>query len=69
VQSRAALAVAQGVSMALGDRDVPASALDGVAESDAHAAEMAFRINVERHSAKMRALARGGLAAVLGASR
>lgn len=51
--------------MAMGSRDVPASALDGVAESDQHAAELAFRVNVERQKARFKAAARGGLKGIL----
>lgn len=55
-----------GVAAAMSRRPIPADLLAGVAESDQHAAELAFDINVERAQQLMAEAAKGGLAGILG---
>ncbi len=52
--------------MANGTKDVPASLFDGITDSEQEAAELAFRVNVERHKAIFAARAKQGLQAILG---
>lgn len=66
LHARDTLAVAQGVALAHGTRDVPAALMDGVADSEKHAAELAFRVNERRRTARFRAQAAQGFKGLLG---
>ena len=67
--SRACLAHAIGTSVAMGSKRVPAALFDGVCDSPEEAAELAFRVNIERDRAKFARMAKRGPAGILGAAR
>lgn len=70
VQSRAAFASAVGTSVAMSSKHVPASLFEGVTESDEEAEDMAFRVNVKRDEAAMKAATKNrGWAGVVEANR
>ncbi len=68
LHSRQALAVAIGTSIAGGYQHVPVALFDGICESEEEAQEMAFRVNVKRDEAKFKAMAKSGLAGIMGGS-
>ena len=66
MHSRAALACAIGTSIAHSTKHVPAELFAGVTDTPEEAAELAFKVNVERDKAAFAARAARGPMGVLG---